>query len=58
MKSTGTPCRNCLHSKRQTWEHPCCDCMSDEDIALAHMNPNHPVDFVHYEPKEDPYDRT
>jgi len=28
--------------------------MSDEDIALAHMNPNHPVDFVHYEPKEDP----
>lgn len=54
MKSTGTPCRNCLHSKRQTWEHPCCDCMSDEDIALAHMNPNHPVDFVHYEPKEDP----
>ena len=55
MKSTGTPCRNCLHGKRQTWEHPCCDCMSDEDIALAHMNPDH---FVHYEPKEDHHDRT
>lgn len=23
--------------------------MSDEDIALAHINPDHAVDFVHYE---------
>ncbi len=53
MKTTGTPCRKCKHWGKMTWEYPCNWCMSDEDIALSVMNPNHPVDFTHYEPQED-----
>lgn len=55
MKTTGTPCKNCVHGKKQTFEKPCCWCISDEDIILAHINPNHPVDFSRYEekPKEE-----
>ena len=49
MKTTGTPCRKCVHWKKQTWEQPCCWCMSDEDIVLAHINPEHPVNFTRFE---------
>lgn len=52
MKTTGTPCRECVHRPKQTWEQPCCWCISDEDIVLAHINPEHPVDFTRFEPNE------
>lgn len=53
MKSLGTPCRNCVNSNKQTWEHPCCDCISNEDIILAHINPDHAVDFAYYEERKE-----
>lgn len=53
MKTTGTPCRRCIHRNKQNYENPCYCCISNEDIALAHINPNYPVDFVYYE--EDGY---
>lgn len=48
------PCGTC---KNAPWlaQNPswiCQWCISDEDIALAVMNPAHPVDFTHYEPME------
>ena len=57
MKTTGTPCKKCVHGEKQGYEQPCCWCISDEDIVLAVGNPEHPVDFVHYEPKEDENDQ-
>lgn len=53
MQTTGTPCRKCKHWEKRDWEQPCCWCISNEDIALAHHNPNHLVNFVKYEPKEE-----
>lgn len=53
MKTTGTPCRKCVHHGKQTWEQPCCWCISDEDIVLAHINPEHPVDFTRFEMPKD-----
>ena len=52
MKSTGTQCKKCVHGNKKSYENPCCWCISDEDIALAHMNPNHAVDFVHFSKTE------
>ena len=52
MKTTGTPCKKCKHEHKLTVENPCYTCISNEDIVLAHINPDHPVDFVHFEPKE------
>lgn len=52
MKTTGTPCKLCKHGGKQGYEQPCCWCISNEDIALSVHNPNHPVDFVYYEPKD------
>lgn len=56
MKTTGTPCKKCIHADKEMWERPCCGCISNEDIALAHINPEHPVDFVYFEPKENDYE--
>lgn len=52
MLTTGTPCRQCKYGAKQGYEQPCCWCISNEDIALAHHNPNHLVDFTHFEPKD------
>ena len=53
MKTTGTPCKKCKWEHKLTVENPCYTCISNTDIALAHINPTHPVDFVHFEPKEE-----
>lgn len=53
MKTTETPCKKCKWEHKLTVENPCYTCISNEDIALAHINPDHPVEFVHFEPKEE-----
>lgn len=32
------PCFFCKHRERQTYEHPCDDCISNEDVALHKSN--------------------
>lgn len=53
MKTTGSPCKQCKWEDKLTVEAPCYTCISNEDITLAHINPNYPVDFANFEPKEE-----
>lgn len=47
---------NCWGDDWDDVKCPCCWCISNEDIALSVHTPNHPVDFVYYEPKEKQYE--
>lgn len=52
MKTSGTPCGQCRHGGKQGYEHPCCNCISNEDIAMSRHFPNHEIDFVYFEAKD------
>lgn len=51
MKTTGVPCKNCIHGKKMGYEQPCCWCISNEDIAMSHINPGHAIDYTRFQEK-------
>lgn len=45
------PCFFCRHRDKQTHDHPCCDCIGNEDIALH--KPNTETEYTQFEPRSE-----